>query len=90
MVISNNLYYNALVVRYPEGDLALERNINILGDDIGDKLYTVIEGNSLTQLANFFYGDSGLWYVIADKNNIDNIFSLEVGVNLIIPNINRT
>ena len=50
-------------------------------------LYVATEtGDRLDTLANTFYGDSTLWWIIASANNIhDAVFGLEDGTVLRIP-----
>ena len=50
------------------------------------ELHTLREGETLQGIAAFRYGDSGLWYIIAEANNILNPFKeLEPGMILLIP-----
>lgn len=58
-------------------------NIPFRNDDV----YVATEtGDRLDTLANQFYGDSTLWWIIASANNIHNaVFALEDGTVLRIP-----
>jgi hypothetical protein len=58
-------------------------NIPFRNDDV----YVATEsGDRLDTLANTFYGDSSLWWIIASANNIHNaVFALEDGTILRIP-----
>lgn len=87
--MAKNLYSAGYVVNYPEGDISLERVKIIHIEDIDDKAYTIREGDTLSYISFKFYGNPLYWYLIADVNEIDNPFDLEIGLNLIIPNINR-
>jgi YD repeat-containing protein len=50
--------------------------------------YTVNrEGQSLQEIAQAVWGDSSLWYIIADANGIDQSTQLAQGQNLVIPNV---
>lgn len=80
------LYHNPLIITYKEGDESLYRAIMDIDDDVNDKTYTVRQDDTLLSIAHRFYKNSKGWYIIADKNNIDDIFNLEVGSRLIIPN----
>ena len=55
--------------------------------DATDSFYLVREGVQarLDLLAYDIYGDSGLWWVIANYNNVINPFLLEAGETLRIP-----
>lgn len=52
-----------------------------------DDIYVATEtGDRLDTLANDYYGDSGLWWIIASANNIhDAVFAFEDGTILRIP-----
>lgn len=54
---------------------------------LNDDVYIVTqEGDRLDTLANQFYNDSSLWYIIARANNIhDPSFAVEDGTTLRIP-----
>jgi nucleoid-associated protein YgaU len=88
---TDNLYYNGVIVEYKEGDKSLERFITPLVFDLYDKNYTIKQGDTLPKLADYFYDSSRLWWVIADNNQdiITNIFELEVGKQIIIPNYKK-
>ena len=51
-------------------------------------IHTVLDGQTLQNIAYQYYKDSGLWYIIALANNIQNPFSdeLHAGQQLMIPN----
>ena len=68
-------YDDAYIIKFPNGDLALERN------------KAVLEGETIQSIAFRYYGDSGFWGVIADANDILNPFEdLHADMQLIIPN----
>src|SRR3546814_162422 len=48
--------------------------------------YTVSEGDTLASIAAQLWGDSALWYLIADANGLDGTETLVAGVTLTIPN----
>lgn len=79
-------YDNAYAVKYKEGDYSLETRpprICISPDDVQ---HTVLEGETLQNIAFRYYGDSGKWYIIAEANNIMNPFEeLHDGQILTIP-----
>lgn len=49
--------------------------------------YFVKEGDTLFSIANLAYGDTRLWFDIAEYNfeNIEDIFELEIGQVLYLP-----
>ena len=84
----NSPYDYATVITYDEGEVSLESNsLNISTKD-GDLIHTVLEGQTLQNIAFKYYGDSGLWYLLAQANGIMNPFSDELytGQQLTIPN----
>ena len=68
---NNKSYY--LSLKYPEIPLSI--NDTYIITTVGDRLDT---------LANQFYGDSTLWWYIANANNLNKI-NLEPGTSLRIP-----
>ena len=82
------LYDKALVVKYKEGDVSYFRNNEIIPDDLGDKVHTVSDNETLQRISHRYYGESSYWFLIADKNLevIENPFQLIPGTKLVIPN----
>lgn len=62
---------------------------NPFGPDILDGVDTLehvlVAGERLDILANVYYGDDELWWVIALANRIQDPFSLTVGMKLKVP-----
>ncbi len=56
-----------------------------------DKLkeYTVVEGDTIWEIAARAYGDPGLWRPIADANDIDDPRSVPAGLTLLIPALEK-
>jgi YD repeat-containing protein len=52
--------------------------------------YTVQSGDTLQSIAGKLWGDSSLWYVLADANGIESNSLLTDGVQLSIPSVNET
>ncbi|GAB3215946.1 LysM peptidoglycan-binding domain-containing protein [Pseudaeromonas pectinilytica] len=52
--------------------------------------YTVQSGDTLQSIAGKQWGDSSLWYVLADANGIESNSLLTDGVQLTIPSVNET
>lgn len=82
-------YSKALIISYEEGDFSLERSQLVLPESSLDTIYTIKDEDKLTDIAQFHYGDGKWWYVIADKNDILDIFNLETGKEIIIPHKNN-
>jgi hypothetical protein len=49
------------------------------------QLYEVQPGDSLRSIAEDFYGDFGLWTIIAEENNMTSDSVLQVGDEILIP-----
>ena len=81
-------YDKAIVLDYPDGDYSLESVKTEVAVSEDDSNYTVKDGDTLQGIANQYYGDSGLWYIIAMANDIINPFDesqFHQGQLLIIP-----
>jgi nucleoid-associated protein YgaU len=87
MGLKNNIYSKRLIVKYTEGDYSIQRIIPNYPTSTEDEIHTVIQDDTLTQIAFKYYGEPVLWYHIADVNNIFNPFDLVVGSSLRIPNL---
>lgn len=89
--LGNSPYDVATVITYSDGsgDISLDPgDFSSVGTTDNDSIHTVLPGQTLQNIANQYYGDSGLWYLIAGANGIMNPFSDElfVGQQLKIPN----
>ncbi|WP_157496738.1 LysM peptidoglycan-binding domain-containing protein [Hahella ganghwensis] len=49
--------------------------------------YTTAEGDTLQAIAASQWGDSSLWYLLADANGFSGAETLTAGLNLVIPNV---
>lgn len=83
-------FEDATVITYEDGsgDISLDIEAFDVEKSSDDEIHTVIEGQTLQNIAYQYYGDSGLWYLIALANDIMNPFSDELyaGQQLRIPN----
>lgn len=52
----------------------------------GDRVWTVVAGDTLAMIAYRMYGNAGAWRPIADANKLTNVRRLVPGDTLIIPN----
>ena len=86
--MKESLYDKGYIINYPNGEQSLQRDVLVYKEDIEDGLYTIRDGDNLTMIAYKFYKDPLKWFVIADVNEIENPFNLEVGRDIIIPNLN--
>jgi len=67
-------YDGAVALKYDEGDYSLEVTPPSVPYTNNDKQHTVLDGETLQNIAYRYYGDSGRWYLIAEANNILNPF----------------
>ena len=65
-------YDGAVALKYDEGDYSLEVTPPLVPNTSNDKQHTVMDGETLQNIASRYYGDSGKWYLIAEANNILN------------------
>ena len=80
-------YDKSIVFSFKEGDFNLVREPYFYIESKDDRVHEVIDGDRLDTIAFKYYGNSRLWYIIADANEITNPFEIEVGSKLIIPGI---
>ena len=52
----------------------------------GDRLWTVVEGDTLAWIAYKEYGDTDHWRAIADLNHLTDVRALKPGTVLVLPN----
>ena len=90
----NNLYRNASIIEFDNGEMMLIRDDLDIQPTLKDEYHTVLEGDEITKLAydkyNRFVEDaSKYWWVIAIANDIENPMDLVdlVGTEILIPNI---
>jgi len=82
------LYDRGYVIYFKEGDKAFYRTPIIYVASVYDKYHTIRDGETLLSIALDKFGASSLWFMIADVNDdVEDIFDLEVGSTLLIPNL---
>jgi LysM repeat protein len=69
---------------YGQGDLSYDR-VNTFGQGSAGGSYTVQSGDTLQSIALAVWGDSSLWYKIADANGLTDGASLFAGQSLTLP-----
>jgi hypothetical protein len=83
----DNPYYYGLIFVFPDGSLSLDRQpINYVASP-NDRYYTVSDGENLSDISYLAYGSSKWWWVIADVNKLFFPFDLEIGITLVIPDL---
>lgn len=83
----NNPYSLSDIIILPDDSLVLERRKVVYVKSDKDRYFTTIQGDTLWNIAHQAYGDSKLWWIIADVNNIDSPFEIEAGLSLLIPDL---
>lgn len=86
---TTDLYVDAFIINYEEGDRSLQRRPIVHREDIGDQYHTVKLTDTITSISYQYYKKPLYWYLIADANEIINPLDLELGQTLIIPNLER-
>lgn len=88
-MIIPGLYEMGFLVKYKEGDTALYRTPLTYIITSADIFYIISEGDSLLSIAERFYNNSALWYVIADANPnvITDVFDLPFNTTITIPDL---
>jgi len=81
-----SLYERGTIYKFTDGSLSLDRAPIIYPGKLTDDYHTVREGQSLLDIAVEKYNDPFLWYLIADVNDIDDIFNIPINTTLLIPN----
>lgn len=86
----NNLFFTGYVVRFDNGDNPLLERFKIdYKDNKGDQYHVVKDNERLDLIAYNYYGDSLLWWVIADVNEIYNPLEITPGDSLLIPEFEK-
>lgn len=81
-------YHLSTGITYYQGDYSLEPTFPTEVFNYPYDFYTVKEGDTLQNIAFKFYGNSGYWYYIMERNEIVNPFKEIVpGLILKIPKL---
>lgn len=85
----NNPYSNGEIFVFNEGDSVMDGNTIDYIKSIKDRYFTVEQGDSLWSISFEAYGDSKYYWVIAQANNIDESYRLDIGQSLLIPDLEK-
>ena len=85
--MEDGLYSSGYQVEFKEGDTALHRDRVQLRNNSNSKQHVIVDGEDLHSIAFKYYGSDHQWFIIADINNVQNPWELEVGAILLIPNL---
>lgn len=83
----DNPYSKGVIYKFSDNTPALLRGKLVYTESPKDQYYAIEVDDRLDTIAFKFYGNSKLWWVLADCNNIIDPFLLEVGSNIVIPNL---
>ena len=83
----NNPYSLSDIIVLSDGSLILERHKVVYIKSDKDRYFTTIQGDTIWNIAHQAYGDSKLWWIISDVNNMEDPFDLEPGMSLLIPDL---
>lgn len=83
----DNPYSGGTVFIFPDGSMSLDRNPVVYQKSINDRYYTVGDGESLDNISYEAYASSKRWWQIADVNKVFFPFQLDIGVTLVIPDL---
>jgi len=82
------LYDRGYFVTFDNGDEALYRTQVDYISGVGDLFHNISEDDDLLKIAQRYYKNQYLWYLIADANeDIEDIFDLTINETIVIPNI---
>ena len=80
-----NPYSGGYIIDFGDGDMILEKPRTVSTTPL-NKTHTVLEGETLQNIAFRYYGDSGYWTLIAEAHNLFfPLRELEDGMEIIIP-----
>ncbi|OZG69932.1 hypothetical protein BTA51_28610, partial [Hahella sp. CCB-MM4] len=88
--IKKRIGYSNLKRVVPVTSADFDQNYQPINPDYPAKsssYYTVAQGDTLQGIAASQWGDSSLWYLIADANGLSGGEALTSGLNLVIPNV---
>ena len=87
-----NIYDDGSVIEFPDGTGLLISSFNpyIFGSVLGETTYFIKDEDTLFSIASNFYGDTRMWYAIAEwNNNIDSPLELVTGLEIKLPNFGQ-
>ena len=88
MAIAESLYDRGYLIDFGSGELVIYRTPITYSISVNDIYHAINDGETLLSISRKYYGNSSLWFMIADVNdNIEDIFDLPIGDTIIIPNI---
>jgi nucleoid-associated protein YgaU len=83
----NSRYASCIILRGAEGDSLGTRPRIDTTLRYDDRFHTVVEGDRIDLLAHRYLGDTRLWWIVADYNDLFFPLELETGAVLRIPSV---
>lgn len=90
-ISANSLYSDGIVNVFLDGSKQLTRLRNKYVPKSQDFWHVLVDGETIYELANRYYGNEKVWWLIADANRISNVINIAylVGQYLLIPNFDN-
>lgn len=85
----NNPFTIGVKTTFEDGTESLDRPRLVHVPSIKDKFHTITDYDDLQSISFKHWGDSKYWWVLRDVNNLDDIFTLDVGNSLVIPDLDK-
>lgn len=81
------IYNDSIIIQFKDNTRILTKEFIRFGKAKEVYVHTIGEGETLFSMANHYYGDTRMWYLIPEYNSeiIDDIFDLTVGMEIQIP-----
>lgn len=85
---SRNIYAKGYIITLADGSSLLKRTpASYTSSSAKDRTHVVKQGDTLYALAFKYYRDDQWWHILGDVNSVYNPFELEVGTELLIPDL---
>lgn len=80
-------YAEGEIIEYEDGTMSLDRpEDDYIEKTAGDVMYTIVRGDTLSNISGARYGSSKLWHIIARANpDLEDFFTLIPGTDIRIP-----
>lgn len=90
-IAANSLYSDGIVNVFSDGSKQLMRLRSKHVPQSQDFWHVLLDGETIYELANRYYGNEKIWWLIADANRLSNAINIAylVGQYLLIPNFDN-
>jgi len=88
-MVDEGLYDRGYLVDFGNTEVALYRTPISYISGVNDEFYTIKSNETLFDIAREKFGNSSMWFILADVNSdvIEDVFDLPVGETIVIPNV---